>query len=67
MAGALAATYWFDQRVIDGVVDGGGAGDKAASPAGSAMYSPAKVQWYAAALFLGVIGLAVVVTQLIGS
>jgi len=67
VAGALApATYWFDQRVIDGVVDGAGLGTRRLAR-GLRYVQSGQVQWYAAALFLGVVGLAVVVTQLIGS
>jgi NADH-quinone oxidoreductase subunit L len=67
VAGALApATYWFDQRVIDGVVDGAGLGTGRLAR-GLRYVQSGQVQWYAAALFLGVVGLAVVVTQLIGS
>jgi NADH-quinone oxidoreductase subunit L len=67
VAGALApATYWFDQRVIDGVVDGAGLGTRRLAR-GLRYIQSGQVQWYAAALFLGVVGLAVVVTRVIGS
>jgi NADH-quinone oxidoreductase subunit L len=67
VAGALApATYWFDQRVIDGVVNGAGLGTRGLAR-GLRYVQSGQVQWYAAALFLGVVGLAVVVTRLIGS
>jgi NADH-quinone oxidoreductase subunit L len=66
VAGALApATYWFDQRVIDGVVDGAGLGTRRLAR-GLRYVQSGQAQWYAAALFLGVVGLAVVVTQLVG-
>jgi NADH-quinone oxidoreductase subunit L len=67
VVGALApATYWFDQRVIDGVVDGAGLGTRRLAR-GLRYVQSGQAQWYAAALFIGVIGLAVVVTQVIGS
>jgi NADH-quinone oxidoreductase subunit L len=67
VAGALApATYWFDQRVVDGVVNGAGLGTRRLAR-GLRYVQSGQAQWYAAALFLGVVGLAVVVTQLIGS
>jgi NADH-quinone oxidoreductase subunit L len=66
VAGALApATYWFDQRVVDGVVDGAGLGTRRLAR-GLRYVQSGQAQWYAAALFIGVVGLAVVVTQLIG-
>jgi NADH-quinone oxidoreductase subunit L len=66
VAGALApATYWFDQRVVDGVVNGAGLGTRRLAR-GLRYVQSGQAQWYAAALFLGVVGLAVVVTQLIG-
>jgi NADH-quinone oxidoreductase subunit L len=66
VVGALApATYWFDQRVLDGVVDGAGLGTRRLAR-GLRYVQSGQAQWYAAALFLGVVGLAVVVTQLIG-
>jgi NADH-quinone oxidoreductase subunit L len=66
VVGALApATYWFDQRVLDGVVDGVGLGTRRLAR-GLRYVQSGQAQWYAAALFLGVVGLAVVVTQLIG-
>jgi NADH-quinone oxidoreductase subunit L len=66
VAGALApATYWFDQRVVDGVVNGAGLGTRRFAR-GLRYVQSGQAQWYAAALFLGVVGLAVVVTQLIG-
>ena len=67
VAGALApATYWFDQRVVDGVVNGAGLGTGRLAR-GLRYVQSGQAQWYAAALFIGVVGLAVVVTQLIGS
>jgi NADH-quinone oxidoreductase subunit L len=67
VAGALApATYWFDQRVVDGVVNGAGLGTGRLAR-GLRYVQSGQAQWYAAALFLGVVGLAVVVTQLIGN
>jgi NAD(P)H-quinone oxidoreductase subunit 5 len=67
VAGALApATYWFDQRVVDGVVNGAGLGTRRLAR-GLRYVQSGQAQWYAAALFIGVVGLAVVVTQLIGS
>jgi NADH-quinone oxidoreductase subunit L len=66
VAGALApATYWFDQRLIDGAVNGAGLGTRRLAR-GLRYVQSGQAQWYAAALFLGVVGLAVVVTQLIG-
>ncbi|HEV2919555.1 MAG TPA: proton-conducting transporter membrane subunit, partial [Actinomycetota bacterium] len=66
VAGALApATYWFDQRVVDGVVNGAGLGTRRLAR-GLRYVQSGQAQWYAAALFIGVVGLAVVVTQLIG-
>jgi NAD(P)H-quinone oxidoreductase subunit 5 len=67
VTGALApATYWFDQRVIDGVVDGVGLGTRRLAR-GLRYVQSGQAQWYAAALFIGVVGLAVLATQLIGS
>jgi NADH-quinone oxidoreductase subunit L len=67
VVGALApATYWFDQRVIDGVVNGAGLGTRRLAR-GLRYVQSGQAQWYAAALFIGVIGLAVLVTQVIGS
>jgi len=66
VAGALApATYWFDQRLVDGAVNGAGLGTRRLAR-GLRYVQSGQAQWYAAALFLGVVGLAVVVTQLIG-
>jgi NADH-quinone oxidoreductase subunit L len=66
VTGQLApATYWFDQRVIDGVVNGAGLGTRRLSR-GLRYLQSGQAQWYAAALFIGVVGLAVVVTQVIG-
>jgi NADH-quinone oxidoreductase subunit L len=66
VTGQLApATYWFDQRVIDGVVNGAGLGTRRLSR-GLRYLQSGQAQWYAAALFVGVVGLAVVVTQVIG-
>jgi NADH-quinone oxidoreductase subunit L len=66
VTGALApATYWFDQRVIDGAVNLAGLGTRRLAR-GLRYVQSGQAQWYAAALFLGVIGLAVVVTQLVG-
>jgi NADH-quinone oxidoreductase subunit L len=67
VGGALApATYWFDQRVIDGVVNGAGLGTRRLAR-GLRYVQSGQAQWYAAALFIGVVGLAVLVTQVIGS
>ena len=67
MVGALApATYWFDQRVIDGVVNGAGLGTRRLAR-GLRYVQSGQAQWYAAALFIGVVGLAVVATRLIGN
>jgi len=52
--------------VIDGVVDGAGLGTRRLAR-GLRYVQSGQAQWYAAALFIGVVGLAVVVTQLIGS
>jgi NADH-quinone oxidoreductase subunit L len=66
VTGQLApATYWFDQRVIDGVVNGAGLGTRRFAR-GLRYLQSGQAQWYAAALFVGVVGLAVVVTQVIG-
>jgi NADH-quinone oxidoreductase subunit L len=66
VAGALApATYWFDQRLVDGAVNGAGLGTRRLAR-GLRYVQSGQAQWYAAALFLGVIGIAVVVTQLVG-
>jgi NADH-quinone oxidoreductase subunit L len=66
VVGALGpATYWFDQRVIDGLVNGAGLGTRRLAR-GLRYVQSGQAQWYAAALFIGVVGLAVVVTQLIG-
>jgi NADH-quinone oxidoreductase subunit L len=66
VTGQLApATYWFDQRVVDGVVNGAGLGTRRLSR-GLRYLQSGQAQWYAAALFVGVVGLAVVVTQVIG-
>jgi len=65
VTGALApATYWFDQRVIDGVVNGTGLGTRRLAR-GLRYVQSGQAQWYAAALFVGVVGL-VVVTQVVG-
>jgi len=67
VVGALApATYWFDQRVIDGVVNGAGLGTRRLAR-GLRYVQSGQAQWYAAALFIGVVGLAVVATRLIGN
>jgi NADH-quinone oxidoreductase subunit L len=66
VAGALApATAWFDGRVVDGVVNGAGLGTRRLAR-GLRYLQSGQAQWYAAALFLGVIGLAVVATQVVG-
>jgi NADH-quinone oxidoreductase subunit L len=66
VTGALApATYWFDQRVVDGVINGAGLGTRRLAR-GLRYVQSGQAQWYAAALFLGVVGIAVVVTQLVG-
>ena len=67
VVGALApATYWFDQRVVDGVVDGAGLGTRRLAR-GLRYVQSGQAQWYAAALFIGVVGLAVLATQVIGN
>jgi NADH-quinone oxidoreductase subunit L len=67
VTGVLApAVYWFDQRVIDGVVNGAGLGTRRLAR-GLRYVQSGQVQWYAAALFIGVVGLAVVFTQFVGS
>src|SRR6266545_179151 len=66
VTGALApATYWFDQRLVDGAVNGAGLGTRRFAR-GLRYVQSGQAQWYAAALFLGVVGIAVVVTQLVG-
>jgi NADH-quinone oxidoreductase subunit L len=66
VTGQLApATYWFDQRVLDGAVNGAALGTRRLSR-GLRYLQSGQAQWYAAALFVGVVGLAVVVSQVIG-
>jgi NADH-quinone oxidoreductase subunit L len=66
VTGQLApATYWFDQRVIDGLVNGVGLGTRRLSR-GLRYLQSGQAQWYAAAVFIGVVGLAVVAIQVIG-
>jgi NADH-quinone oxidoreductase subunit L len=66
VTGAVApATYWFDQRLVDGAVNGAGLGTRRLAR-GLRYVQSGQAQWYAAALFLGVVGIAVVVTQLVG-
>ena len=65
VGGLAPATYWFDQRVIDGVVNGIALGTRQLAR-GLRYVQTGQAQWYAAALFVGVVGLAVVVTQVIG-
>jgi NADH-quinone oxidoreductase subunit L len=66
VTGQLApATYWFDQRVIDGIVNGSALATRRLAR-GLRYVQSGQAQWYAAALFVGVVGLAVVVTQVIG-
>jgi NADH-quinone oxidoreductase subunit L len=65
VGGLAPATYWFDQRVIDGVVNGIALGTRQLAR-GLRYVQTGQAQWYAAALFIGVVGLAVVVTQVIG-
>ncbi len=59
------ATYWFDQRVIDGVVNGSALLTRRLAR-GLRYVQSGQAQWYAAALFVGVVGIAVVVTQVTG-
>jgi len=67
VTGVIApAVNWFDQRVIDGIVNGLGAGTGQAGR-GLRHVQTGQAQWYAAALFVGVIGLAVIVTRFAGS
>jgi NADH-quinone oxidoreductase subunit L len=66
VTGQLApATYWFDQRVIDGIVNGSALATRRLAR-GLRYVQSGQAQWYAAALFIGVVGLAVVVIQVIG-
>ena len=66
VVGALApATYWVDQRVIDGAVNGTAIGTRQLAR-GLRHLQTGQAQWYAAALFVGVVGLVVVVSQVIG-
>jgi NADH-quinone oxidoreductase subunit L len=66
VVGALApATYWFDQRVIDGAVNGTAIGTRQLAR-GLRHLQTGQAQWYAAALFIGVVGLAVVAVQVVG-
>jgi NADH-quinone oxidoreductase subunit L len=66
VTGQLApSTAWFDGRVIDGVVNGTGTSTRRLAR-GLRYVQSGQVQWYAAALFVGVVGLAVIVTQVIG-
>jgi NADH-quinone oxidoreductase subunit L len=55
----------FDQRAIDGIVDGLGRGTRRASGVLRHVQS-GQAQWYAAALFVGVVGVALVFTRLVG-
>ncbi len=65
VTGMLApATYWFDQRVIDGLVNGAALGTRRFSR-GLRLVQSGQAQWYAAAVFLGVLGLAVLVTSFV--
>jgi NADH-quinone oxidoreductase subunit L len=59
------ATYWFDQRVVDGVVNGSALLTRRLAR-GLRYVQSGQAQWYAAALFIAVVGLAVVATQVIG-
>jgi NADH-quinone oxidoreductase subunit L len=64
--GLARLAYLFDQRVIDGIVNGLGVG--ARQVAGRLRYlQSGQAQWYAAALFVGVIGIALIFTRLVGS
>jgi len=64
--GTLARlAYQFDQRVIDGAVNGAGTGTRRLSRTLRYLQT-GQAQWYAAALFLGVIGVALVFTRLAG-
>jgi NADH-quinone oxidoreductase subunit L len=65
VTGLLApATYWFDQRVIDGIVNGVALGTRRAAR-GLRLVQSGQAQWYAAAVFVGVLGLAVLVTSFV--
>jgi NADH-quinone oxidoreductase subunit L len=64
--GQLApATVWFDRRVVDGIVDGVGLGTRQFAR-GLRHVQSGQAQWYAAALFVGVVGLAVLVNRFVG-
>jgi NADH-quinone oxidoreductase subunit L len=63
VTGMLApATYWFDQRAVDGAVNGAGLGTRTLAR-GLRHVQSGQVQWYAAVLFVGVVALAVIVTS----
>src|SRR5919202_1422951 len=51
------ATYWFDQRAVDGAVNGAGLGTRTLAR-GLRHVQSGQVQWYAAVLFVGVVVLA---------
>jgi len=65
VTGMLApATYWFDQRVIDGIVNGVALATRRFAR-GLRLLQTGQAQWYAAAVFVGVLGLAVLVTSFV--
>jgi NADH-quinone oxidoreductase subunit L len=64
--GALArAAYLFDQRVIDGAVNGTGTGTRRLSGVLRHLQT-GQVQWYAAVLFVGVIGVVLAFNRFTG-
>jgi NADH-quinone oxidoreductase subunit L len=65
--GALAkGAVWFDRNVIDGVVNGLASGTRRVS--GVLRYvQNGQVQWYAAALFAGVVVVSLIFSRLVGS
>jgi NADH-quinone oxidoreductase subunit L len=58
-------TGLFDFRVVDGAVNGAGLGTSLLAR-GLRRVQTGQAQWYAAALFVGVVGLAVLVTRFVG-
>jgi NADH-quinone oxidoreductase subunit L len=55
----------FDRRVLDGIVDGLGSGTRRFSGVLRHLQT-GQAQWYAAALFVGVVGVALIFTRLVG-
>ena len=55
---------WFDRNVIDGIVNGSG---RAAGRSGRALkyLQTGNVQWYAVALFVGVLAMTIVFIRIV--